>query len=105
MDQLAWYPALEGGRLTIASCVATCLKQPRDLINRRIVSRQEELALTDPDAVDEHEVGSTEPCPEAEPLDSLLPAPEAPETKVRYPSRHRKSRTTSRAGETPARAR
>ena len=95
MDKLAWYPVLGGGRLTIASCLATCLEQPRDLINHRIVSRQEELALTDPDAADEHEAGSTEPCPEAGPPDSLLLAPEAPETKVRYPSRHRKSRTTS----------
>ena len=82
MDPLAWYPALEGGRLTIAACLATCLEKPRDLINRWIVSRHEELALTDPDAVDEHEAGSTVPCPEAEPPDRLLPAPEAPETKT-----------------------
>ena len=82
MDYLAWYPALERGRLTIAACLVTCLEKPRNLINRWIVSRHEELALTDPDAVDEHEAGSTDPCPEAEPPDCLLPAPEAPETKA-----------------------
>ena len=82
MDHLALYPALEEGRLTKAACSATCLEKPRDLINRWIVSRHEEPALTDPDAVDEHEAGSTEPCPEAEPPNRLLPAPEAPETKA-----------------------
>ena len=82
MDHLAWYPALEEGRLTKAACLATCLEKPCDLINRWIVSRHEEPALTDPDAVDEHEAGSTEPCLEAEPPDRLLPAPEAPETKA-----------------------
>ena len=53
----------------------------RDLINRWIVSRYEELALIDPDAINEPEAGSTDPCPEAEPPNRLLPAPEAPETK------------------------
>ena len=53
----------------------------RDLINRWIVSRYEELALIDLDAVNEPEAGSTDPCPEAEPPNRLLPAPEAPETK------------------------
>ena len=67
MDHLAWYPALEEGRLTKAACLATCLEKPLDLINRWIVSRYEELALTEPDAVDEHEAGSIDPCPEAEP--------------------------------------
>ena len=58
------------------------LEKPRDLINRWIVSRHEELALTEPDAVDEHEAGSIDPCPEAEPPARLLPAPETPETKA-----------------------
>ena len=82
MDHLAWYPALEEGRLTKTACLATCLEKRCELINRWIVSRHEKPALTDPDAVDEHEAGSTEPCPEAEPPDRLLPAPEAPETKA-----------------------
>ena len=62
----AWYPTREEGRLAIAACLATCLEKPRDLTNRWIVSRHEKLALTDPDAVDAHEAGSTDPCPEAE---------------------------------------
>ena len=82
MDHLAWYSALEERRLTKAACLATCLEKPRDLINRWIVSRHEELALTEPDAVDEHEAGSIDPCPEAEPPARLLPAPETPETKA-----------------------
>ena len=82
MDHLAWYPAREEGRLAIDACLATCLEKLRDLINRWIVSRHEELALTDPDAVDEHEAGSTDPCPEAKPPDRPLQAPEAPETKA-----------------------
>ena len=40
----------------------------------------EELALTDPDVVDESEAGSTDPCPEAEPLDRPPLTPGAPET-------------------------
>ena len=36
--------------------------------------------MTDPDAVDEHKAGSIDPCPEAEPQDRPLPAPDAPET-------------------------
>ena len=79
MNHLAGYPAREEGRLAIAACLATCLEKPRDLINRWIVSRHEELALTDPDAIDEHEAGSTDPCPEAKPPDRPLQAPEAPE--------------------------
>ena len=79
MNHLAWYPALKEGRLTKAACLATCLEKPRDLKNRWIVTRHEELALTEPDAVDEHEAGTKDPCPEAEPL---LPAPETPETKA-----------------------
>ena len=45
-----------------------------------VCPRHEELALTDPDNVNEHEAGSKDPCPEAKPPDRLLPAPEAPET-------------------------
>ena len=82
MDHLAWYPALKEGRLTKATWLATCLEKPRDLINRWIVTRHEELALTDPDAVDEHEAGTIDPWPEAEPPARLLPAPETPETKA-----------------------
>ena len=66
-----WYPALKEGHLTKAARLATCLEKPRDLINRWIVSRHEELALTEP-AVDEHEAGSIDPCPEAEPPARLL---------------------------------
>ena len=49
--------------------MATCLEKPHNFTNRWIVSRHEELALTDPDVADECEVGSADPCPEAEPLD------------------------------------
>ena len=41
----------------------------------------EELALIDPDAVNEPEAGSADPCLEAEPPNRLLAAPEALETK------------------------
>ena len=57
------------------------LEKASELINRWIVTRYEELALTDPDVVTASEAGSTDPCPEAEPPNRLLPDPEAPETK------------------------
>ena len=60
-------------------------------MNRWIVSKYEELALIDPDVVTEPEAGSTDPCPEAEPPNRLLPAPEAPETKDSGPPEDERS--------------
>ena len=82
MDHLARYPALKEGHRNKAACLATCLEKPCDLIIRWIVTRHEELALTETDAVDEHEAGTKDPCPESEPPARLLPAPETPETKA-----------------------
>ena len=47
--------------------------------------------MIDPDAVNEPEAGSTDPCPEAEPPNRLLPAPEAPETKELGPPEDERS--------------
>ena len=60
--------------------MATCLEKPHDFTNRWIVSRHEELALTDPDVADVREVGSKDPGPEAEPPDRPTLTPGAPET-------------------------
>ena len=38
--------------------------------------------MTEPVAVDEHEAGTIDPCPEAEQSARILPAPETPETKT-----------------------
>ena len=59
--------------------MATCLEKPHDFTNCWIVSRHEELALTDPDVADVHEAGSIDPCPEAEPLARPPLTPGAPE--------------------------
>ena len=57
------------------------MEKPRELINRWIDTRHEEQALTDLDVVTAPEAGSTDPCPEAEPPNRLLPDPEAPENQ------------------------
>ena len=60
--------------------MATCLEKPHDFTNHWIVSRHEELALTDPDVVDVHGAGSKDRGPEVELLAHPQLTPGAPET-------------------------
>ena len=65
------------------------LEKLSELINRWIDTRYEEQALTDLDVVTALEAGSTDPCPEAEPPNRLLPDPVAPETQGHWAPRGR----------------